>query len=471
MDTFLITLTTLSAVAALASWWRARALRTELTAERGKCSAAMTARDTAIAERDAMRHRCDIDLALHSRELDSLHSRLADSASLLEKSETELADTRELLSCAREEAARLSASLARIEEEREEREKMLETRFRNLANDILRQNSADFKSQNEQRLAEILDPLKTNLDEFRKTITDTYSTEARERFSLTEKIRELVELNNTISREARELSSALKGNTKVQGDWGEMVLESILEKSGLVRDEEYFVQATTDDDGNPLQGNDGGKIRPDIVVKYPDGRYVVIDSKVSLTAFIDYVNADDEPSRKDAATRHIRSVKSHVEKLARKSYHTHVGSGDGKLDFVMMFIPNEPAYIAAMRIDPSLWQDAYDRKVLIVSPTHLVSGLRLIAQLWSRDKVTRNAIKIAEEAGKMYDKFADFTNDMERIDKALAAAGKAHADAVRKLSSGTGNLVKRARDLHALGIKAQKQLAASMDNSDDDENQ
>ncbi len=194
---------------------------------------------------------------------------------------------------------------------------------------------------------------------------------------------------------------------------------------------------------------------------------MVIDSKVSLTAFIEYVNAEEDTVRKDAASRHVRSVRNHVDKLSRKSYHAHVGSGDGKLDFVMMFIPNEPAYIAAMRLDPSLWQDAYDRKVLIVSPTHLVSGLRLIAQLWSRDKVTRNAIKIAEEAGKMYDKFADFTTDMERIDKALSAARKAHEDAVRKLSSGTGNLVKRAKDLHALGIKAQKQLAASMADDDD----
>ncbi len=463
MITILIVITALSVVAALAIWQRCRSIRADLRSER-----------TTVAE---LRSKCDglqnssaIEAALHVREADELRKRLEESLKRLADTESELNDTRRTLAATREENARLSTSLKHIGEERDEREEMMRTQFKNLANDILRQNSIDFKAQNEQRLAEILDPLKTNLDEFRKTVTDTYSSEARERFSLTERIRELVELNNTISREARELSSALKGNTKVQGDWGEMVLESILEKSGLVKDEEYFVQATTDDVGNPLQGNDGIKIRPDVLVKYPDGRYVVIDSKVSLTAFIDYVNADDETTRREAATRHVRSVKSHVEKLSRKSYHTHVGGEDGKLDFVMMFIPNEPAYIAAMRLDASLWQEAYDRKVLIVSPTHLVSGLRLIAQLWSRDKVTRNAIKIAEEAGKMYDKFADFTADMEKIDKAISAARKAHEDAVRKLSSGTGNLVKRARDLHALGIKAQKQLAASMDNANDDNN-
>ncbi len=461
MTTLLIVLAALSVAASLFLWRQSSTLRRELSIAREE-------KDVAVRESDAVRNKAALEAALHSSEIASLNSRIGEADTRRLSVEAELVETRAQLADSREETARLSTSLAHIEEEREERERMLETRFQNLANDILRRNSADFKAQNEERLNELLSPLKTDLDEFRKTITDTYSTEARERFSLTERIRELVELNNTISREARELSSALKGNTKVQGDWGEMVLESILEKSGLVKDEEYFVQATTDEAGNAITGEGGGKLRPDVVVKYPDGRYVVIDSKVSLTAFIEYVNADDDNVRKDAASRHIRSVKNHVDKLSRKSYHTHVGSEDGKLDFVMMFIPNEPAYIAAMRLDPALWQDAYDRKVLIVSPTHLVSGLRLIAQLWSRDKVTRNAIKIAEEAGKMYDKFADFTNDMERIDKALASARKAHEDAVRKLSSGTGNLVKRARDLHALGIKAQKQLAASME-SDENE--
>ena len=338
---------------------------------------------------------------------------------------------------------------------------MLESRFKNLANDILRQNTADLKTQNEERLSEILAPLRMNIDEFRKTVSDTYNNEARERFSLSERIKELVDLNQSISRQARELSEALRGDSKVQGDWGEMVLESILENSGLQKGVEYFTQATTDSDGNVLRNEDGTMLRPDVVVKYPDGRFVVIDSKVSLTAFVDYANADNEEIRDGAAMRHVRSVKKHIDELARKRYQEYVG--DAKLDFVMMFIPNEPAYIAAMRLDPSLWQEAYDRKVLIVSPTHLVSGLRLIEQLWSRDKVTKNAIKIAEDAGKMYDKFADFTKDMDRISSAIANASKAHADAMTKLSTGTGNLVKRAQDLKALGIKAAKQLSASVE--------
>ena len=245
-----------------------------------------------------------------------------------------------------------------------------------------------------------------------------------------------------------------------------MILEGILERSGLREGEEYFLQVTDDGMGNSLTDDQGTRLRPDVVVRYPDGRCVVIDSKVSLTAFIEWTNASDDKKAQEEASAHVRSVRKHVDELARKNYQAYIG--ESRLDFVMMFIPNEPAYIAAMRHDPQLWQDAYQRKVLIVSPTHLVAGLRLIEQLWSRDKVTKNAIKIAEDAGKMYDKFAEFTRDMERISSALASASKAHSDAMTKLSSGTGNLVKRANDLRELGIKASKQLAASLRSSGED---
>lgn len=462
MSTVLITLLLLALAAALSLYMRLRKVSATEATLHADISAISAEKEKAVAQ-------VLVQTSILEHERETAISRQTEDAARISALEQTAASLRDELAAAREVNASLTATLHHAESGREEREKQLEDRFRNLANEILRQNSADFKARSEERLAEILSPLRTNIDEFRKTVTDTYSNEARERFSLTERIRELVELNNTISREARELSSALKGNNRVQGDWGEMVLETILEKSGLIRDEEYFIQATTDDDGKALRGEGGMAIRPDVVVRYPDNRFVVIDSKVSLTAFIDYVNAEDDATRKEASSRHVRSVKSHVEKLSRKNYHDYVGAPDGKLDFVMMFIPNEPAYIAAMRLDPGLWQEAYDHKVLIVSPTHLVSGLRLIAQLWSRDKVTRNAIRIAEDAGKMYDKFADFTLDMERIEKALASASKAHQEAVRKLSSGTGNLVKRARDLHDLGIKAQKQLAASMTRESDEE--
>ncbi len=371
------------------------------------------------------------------------------------------------LGMARESNSALSAKIEMMEseqaqeaEKRIQEAKIAEERFKNLANEILRQNTSDLKMQNRETLSEILNPLRENIEDFKKTVTDTYNNESRERFSLSERIKELVSLNQSISKQAKDLSDALRGDSKIQGDWGEMILESILEKSGLQKGEEYFTQVTTDEHGNTVRNEEGSLLRPDVVVKYPDGRFVVIDSKVSLTAFVEYSNAESDDERQAAATRHVRSVKSHVEELARKQYQDYVG-GESKLDFVMMFIPNEPAYIAAMRLDPMLWQTAYDRHVLIVSPTHLVSGLKLIAQLWSRDRHTKNALAIAEEAGKMYDKFADFTKDMEKIDKSIGSVKKTYDDAMNKLSTGTGNLVNRAKKLRELGVKAKKQLAIS----------
>lgn len=403
-------------------------------------------------------------------------SKLASASSQIENLTKCLTDASSDLSSVRESNSALSARIEMMESEKEKEEvrrkreaELAEERFKNLASEIMKQNTTDLKAQNEEKLKEILSPLRDNIEEFKKTVTDTYNSEARERFSLSERIRELVSLNQSISKQAKDLSEALRGDSKVQGDWGEMVLESILEKSGLQKDEEYFTQVTTDENGQQLRNEDGSKLRPDVVVKYPDGRFVVIDSKVSLTAFVEYSNADSDEERKDASVRHVRSVKSHIEELARKQYQEYVGKGESKLDFVMMFIPSEPAYIAAMRLDPMLWQSAYDRHVLIVSPTHLVSGLKLIAQLWSRDRHTKNAIAIAEEAGKMYDKFADFTKDMEKIEKSLSGVRKSYDDAMNKLSDGTGNLITRARKLRELGVKAKKQLAISDKSAQEEE--
>lgn len=412
------------------------------------------------AESQTALNAANLNLAEARKNIETLSDRLNLTTEHLASTREENSSLTTRLELLSQEMERREMQFQKQEKERREQEAILETRFKNLANDILRQNTADLKTQNEERLREILTPLRTNIDEFRKTVTDTYNSEARERFSLSERIRELVDLNQSISRQARELSEALRGDSKVQGDWGEMVLESILEKSGLQKNEEYYTQATTDVDGNTLRNEDGTLLRPDVVVKYPDGRFVVIDSKVSLTAFVEYANADSDEVRDGAALRHVRSVKKHIDELARKRYQEYVG--DAKLDFVMMFIPNEPAYIAAMRLDPGLWQEAYDRHVLIVSPTHLISGLKLIAQLWSRDRQTKNAITIAEEAAKMYDKFADFTKDMEKIEKALGTTRKAYDDAMTKLTTGTGNLVTRALKLQELGVKANKQLAASV---------
>lgn len=396
-------------------------------------------------------------------------TKLKDSADKIKSLEDEIVRLNEELISVREHNASLSTRLKIVDENKEkleeihrQNEKVAEERFKNLANQILKQNTSDLKAQSEERLREILNPLKENIEEFKKTVSDTYNNEARERFSLSERIRELVSLNQSLSQQAKDLSEALRNDSKIQGNWGEMILESILERSGLIKGEEYFVQVTRDAMGSLLRNDEGDVIQPDVVVKYPDDRYVVIDSKVSLTAFVEYSNAETEEKRESGAKRHIMSVRRHIDELSRKNYQDYNPSDNSaRLDFVMMFIPNEPAYIAAMRLEPTLWQEAYDKHILIVSPTHLISALRLISQLWSRDRQTKNAILIAEEAAKMYDKFADFTHDMEKIEKGLSSTRKSFDEAMKKLSTGTGNLINRAGKLQELGVRAKKQISSS----------
>lgn len=331
--------------------------------------------------------------------------------------------------------------------------------FKVLANEILQEKSKSFSEMNHERLAEILNPLKERLEGFKKTVEETYNNEARERFSLKEQIKELVERSESIGAEAKQLTHALRGDSKIQGDWGEMILESILEKSGLEKDREYFVQETLrDEEGHTIQGSDGRKMRPDVIIRYPGGEnhQMVIDSKVSLTAYVNYVNAEDADEARLALKQHLVSVRKHIDELAGKSYQDYVGKGD----HVMMFIPNEAAYLAAMQVDHALWQYAYEKKVLLLSPTNLIAALKLVADLWQRDKQTRNAIDIAEEGGKLYDKFAGFVDDMEKIGKSLNTTAMAYTDAMKKLKTGNGNLIGRVEKLKVMGVKAKKNLPA-----------
>lgn len=337
--------------------------------------------------------------------------------------------------------------------------------FKVLANEILQEKSKSFSDLNRERLAEVLDPLKERLEGFKKTVEETYNSEARERFSLKEQIKELVERSETIGVEAKQLTQALRGDSKIQGDWGEMILESILEKSGLEKDREYFIQETLrDEEGHTIQSADGRKMRPDVIIRYPgsDNHQMVIDSKVSLTAYVNYVNAESPDEAAAALKLHLSSVKKHIDELAGKSYQDYVGKGD----HVMMFVPNEAAYQAAMQADHSLWQYAYDRRVLLLSPTNLIAALKLVADLWQRDKQTRHAIDIAEAAGRLYDKFAGFVEDMEKIGKALGTANTTYTEAMKKLKTGPGNLIGRVDKLKTMGVKAKKNLPLTTDSDE-----
>ncbi len=374
-----------------------------------------------------------------------------------QKSEAERDILMKSLESEKTERARLEERLQFIEEEKERLAKESEQRFKLIAGDILEDNTRKFKEQSESRLGEMLTPLREEMERFKKSVNDAYSNEARERFALSERIKELVQLNETIGREARDLTKALRGDSKVQGDWGEMILETLLEKSGLKKGVHFDLQVTTDKDGQTLRNGDGAVIRPDAVIYYPDDRCVIVDSKVSLTHYVDLVNSDPGSQQyHDAAQGHLRSIKSHIKELATKKYQDFVG--EKKADFVTMFIPNEGAYVAAMNLQPSLWQDAYDQRVLIVSPTHLLSFLRLAEQMWRQDDMKRNVLEISAESGKMYDKFVGFLDDMVKIEKGIIAADSAFKDAMGKLKTGRGNLIGKAEKLRAMGAKTTKSI-------------
>ncbi len=364
---------------------------------------------------------------------------------------------------ARIENARLKEKIGNVEAFNNSVREETKAQFKSLAADIFSSQSEKFKEANETRLSEILNPLKEDIKDFKRRVDDTYMNSSKERTLLGEQMKRLMELNMSIGKEARDLTEALSGNTKVQGDWGEMVLETILIKSGLVEGENYFVQRTKNDDGTQIKNDDNGRLRPDVVVALPDKKCIVIDSKVSLTAYVNYINADNEDDRQRFGKAHLLSVRSHLKELETKRYQDFVGVGnDDRIDYVLMFIPNEHAYMAAMTLDNNLWMEAYEKRVVIISPAHVISTLRLIAQLWTRDKQTKNALKIAEEGGKLYDKFVGFVNDMQTVEQSLGKASEAYASAMSKLHTGRGCIVSKVENLKKLGAKTSKTLPSDM---------
>ena len=372
----------------------------------------------------------------------------------LTASRSENASLREENTSLRTENARLDEQLRQQAEERRALRAESEMVFREIATSIFDEKSKAMNENNRTQLGDILTPFKTDLENLKKTINDCYIGEMSEVKSLKEQVKDLTDLNNTIGREAKELTQALKGNSKVQGDWGEMLLKQLLEKSGLEAGVNYILQATENEDGTKIKGEDGGQLRPDAIFYLPEGKSLIIDSKVSLTAYTDYINAsvEEQPSMLSA---HLRSIKLHIDELARKEYPKYVKNS---ADFVMMFVPNEGAYLAALNADKGLWESAYQRHIVIISPTHLISVLKLMYQLWMRDKQTKNALKIADETGKLYDKFVGFVSDLEEVGKHLDKAGAVYEEAHKKLSSGKGNLLSRVEGIKELGIKTTKRL-------------
>lgn len=382
-------------------------------------------------------------------------NKLADEKDLLLKEQIEhireISQTKALLQ-SKEEQLRI------------QQEELLNTRnqlnkdFQVLANQILEEKTLRFTDVNRANMEAILKPLNEKLVEFKTKVEETYDKESKQRFSLEERIKDLVALNNQISEDANNLTKALKGNNKVQGNWGEMILESILEKSGLKKGEEYFAQEfITDENGNRVKNEQQNYMQPDVVVVYPGGRKIVIDSKVSLSAYVKYVESETDDTKTIAEKEHITSIKQHIDELSRKSYQDYVES----LDFVMMFIPNEPAYILAMQLDSSLWDYAYRKRILLISPTNLIASLKVVADLWKREYQSRNAIEIAKRGAALYDKFAGFVETLQDVGKNIERSQKAYDKAFSQLKEGNGNLIRQAEMLKELGVKAQKELPES----------
>ncbi|MFC0317401.1 MULTISPECIES: DNA recombination protein RmuC [Olivibacter] len=326
--------------------------------------------------------------------------------------------------------------------------------FELIANKILEEKTLRFTETNHKTINQLLDPLKQNIKSFEEKVDKTYSHEAAERNSLKGVVMQLMEQSQLIKDEAINLTRALKGDQKKQGNWGEVVLERVLERSGLTRDSEYRLQAS-------FQTEDGKRLQPDVIIDLPEEKHLVIDAKVSLVAYERWVNAaDNDDERELFAKQHIQSIKNHVTELSRKNYQDLYKITSP--DFVLLFMPIESAFSMSITIDSELFSDAWDKRVVIVSPSTLLATLRTIASIWKQERQTRNVMEIAREAGALYDKFVGFTEDMDKIDKQITILARTHEDARKKLETGKGNVISKVEKLKKLGAKASKQIDISL---------
>ncbi len=348
------------------------------------------------------------------------------------------------------------ADYRNLEEKLAERKKEMDllqerftAEFKNLANDILEKNSAKFTDLNKSSMSEILSPLRDKILTFEKKVEEAYDKELRDKISLREEVKKLYDLNSRISEEANNLTRALKGDTRRQGDWGEFILETILERSGLTKDREYRKQVVT-------TNAEGSTIKPDYLIMLPDKRHIIVDSKVSLIAYENFVNSDDEVAKPRFLKSHLDSLKNHVKALSEKNYFSSLEFNTP--DFVLMFIPIESSFSVALQADQDLFNFAWEKRIVIVSPTTLLATMRTIASMWKMDKQSQHAFQIAEESGKLYDKFKLFMDDMVKIGNQLNTTRSSYDEAMKKLVTGRGNLVTQAEKLREMGAKNTRKI-------------
>ncbi len=402
----------------------------------------------------------EVAAASHRSELAGRDARLADVERQRREQQDELAKLRSMLD---ERGRALAAAQASMEAERQQsaeklamlqgaREELM-LQFKALASEILDDKTKRFSELNKESMTAILAPLQTDLNGFRQKVEEVYVNETKERSALAEQVRLLSELNGTLRDETNSLTRALKGDNKAQGDWGEMILDQLLTNSGLMEGEHYTRQATQ-------LNEEGGRVIPDVVLHLPQERDIVVDSKVSLTAYSEYV-AETDPARRDALLEaHVASVKAHVKGLGEKRYQDLYKLTS--VDFVLMFMPLEGAFMAAITTQRDLFQYAHDKNILIVSPSTLLFVVRTIAHVWRQEAQSRNAIDIAERGAKLYDKFVAFSEDLLDVGRHLDRANKSYEGARKKLSEGNGNLITQVKQLETLGVRAKKKLAPEL---------
>jgi len=399
--------------------------------------------------RESERLKTSAQLEERLRNLYSENEKLADSLAAVTRQREHF---QLQLTKAEAEMDGLREKLVSQKGEMEDLQKKFTTEFENIANKILEKNSEKFTATNQKNIGDVLNPLKEKLELFEKKVEDTYKQGLKDQTDLQAELKKLFDLNSKISEEAGNLTRALKGDTKKQGNWGEVVLERILERSGLNEGPQGYKKQFSD------ISDEGRRIQPDIVINLPDSKHIIIDSKVSLIAFERAVNAIDEEERMKWVREHLSSLKTHIRGLSEKHYQT--ARQLNSPDFVLLFIPIEASFGLAVQEDQELFSFAWDMKVVLVSPSTLLATLRTIASVWQQENQTRNAIEIARQGGALYDKFAGFVTDLEKIGKNLSATQNSYSDAMNKLHTGSGNLLGKVENLKKLGAKTSKELPA-----------
>ncbi|MBN8586006.1 MAG: DNA recombination protein RmuC [Ignavibacteria bacterium] len=393
---------------------------------------------------------------------------LNDAGSLTEQQRKKVIELTGELAAAKANNDNLESRLIEQKNDFADLQKKFTAEFENLAGKILEDKSRKFTEQNKENLDTILTPLKERIADFEKKVNDVYITETKERAALAEQLKFLHELNKQMSEEANNLTRALKGDTKTQGNWGEYILESILEKSGLVKGREFVIQET-------IKSDDGSNLRPDVIVNMPDNKSMIIDSKVSLTAYEAYCSAEDKSIKERSLSEHINSIRRHIKGLSPKDYQNLYGLQS--LDFVLMFIPIEPAFALAVQNDAALFYDAFEKNIVIVSPSTLLATLRTISSIWKQEKQNRNALEIAKKGGELYDKLSGFVDDLIEVGTRMKRANESYEGAMKKLSEGRGNIISRAENLKLMGAKATKNIdprivdRSAEDNENDDQSE